>query len=152
MSEARFETGSEISPAVREAVYDQLRSFNQTANPDLWAKYEDAAHEAVPLLVIAYGVDGSVAGGLFGETQFSWFKLSIMAVRAELRKQGIGRELVERAEAEARRRGCKYVFLDTMSYQAPGFYESLGYEVVGRIEDWDSHGHTKYFFTKGLSG
>jgi len=150
MEDARFETSRDVADAVREAVYDQLRSFNRAANPDLWAKYEDAAHDAVPLSVIAYDASGAVAGGLFGETQFSWFKLSIMAVRAASRGRGLGRELVERAEAEARRRGCKYVFLDTMSYQAPGFYESLGYQVVGRIEDWDSHGHTKYFMTKTL--
>jgi len=150
MNDVHFETSRDVTEVTREAVYDQLRSFNRAANPDLWAKYDDAAHEAIPLSVIAYGKNGAVAGGLFGETQFSWFKLSIMAVRAELRRQGLGRALVERAEAEARRRGCKYVFLDTMSYQAPGFYESLGYQVVGRIEDWDSHGHTKYFFTKGL--
>ena len=37
-----------------------------------------------------------------------------------------------------------------MSYQAPEFYERLGYHVVGRIPDWDSHGHDKLYFTKDL--
>jgi ribosomal protein S18 acetylase RimI-like enzyme len=139
-----------VADTVRETVYAELRSFNRAANPELRAKCDDPANDAVPLSVIAYDAEGAVAGGLFGETQFSWFKLSIMAIRADLRGQGFGRELVARAEAEARRRGCRYVFLDTMSYQAPGFYERLGYRVTGRIEDWDSHGHAKYFFTKTL--
>ena len=46
------------------------------------------------------------------------------------------------------RRGCKYGFLDTMGYQSPEFYRQHGYQVVGAIPDWDSHGHTKFYFTK----
>lgn len=150
MDERRFEVTTAVPDAAREAVYAELRSYNQTANPELWAKFEDPATEAVPLLIIAYDEAGQVAGGLFGETQFSWFKLSIMAVRADLRGHGFGRELMARAETEALRRNCKYAFLDTMSYQAPGFYERLGYGVAGRIDDWDSHGHAKIFMTKTL--
>jgi hypothetical protein len=37
-----------------------------------------------------------------------------------------------------------------MEYQAPMFYQKLGYKLVGRLEDWDSQGHAKCFFTKSL--
>jgi hypothetical protein len=36
-----------------------------------------------------------------------------------MRMQGVGRSIVETAEAEAVRRGCRYAYLDTMDYQAP---------------------------------
>jgi hypothetical protein len=54
------------------------------------------------------------------------------------------------AEQDAIRRRCKYVFLDTMDYQAPEFYQNLGYRIAGQIEDWDSHGHTKYWMVRTL--
>ena len=31
-------------------------------------------------------------------------------------------------EADAIRRGCTLVYLETMSFQAPSFYQSLGFE------------------------
>ena len=37
-----------------------------------------------------------------------------------------------------------------MDYQAPDFYESLGYTITGRLDDWDSHGHAKLFLVKRL--
>ena len=37
-----------------------------------------------------------------------------------------------------------------MDYQAPGFYQSIGYQIAGQLDDWDSHGHTKYFLGKDL--
>ncbi len=147
----RYELTSQLDTTIREAVYDELRSFNQTANPVFWARVAEPANAPLPLIIIAFDAEGAVAGGLLGETQFSWFKLAVMAVRAELRGCGIGTELVRRAEAEAERRGCKYAYVDTMSYQAPGFYRRLGYQVVGELHDWDSCGHAKYHLMKALS-
>ena len=40
------------------------------------------------------------------------------------------------AEQEARRRGCRYAQLTTYSFQARGFYEKLGYSVVGQMDDY----------------
>ena len=150
MSRFTYEIAGAVDDDTREAIYQELRTFNQSANPEWWAARDEAANAPVPLIVICHDESGDVAGGLFGETQFAWLKLSIMAVRADLRGRGVGTELMRRAEAEAARRGCKYAFVDTMSYQAPGFYERLDYQATGRIEDWDSHGHAKLFFTKRL--
>ena len=72
------------------------------------------------------------------------------AVAASARRQGIGRQLMEIAEKEAIARGCKYAFVDTIDYQSPAFYQKLGYQMAGRIPDWDSHGHAKCFLMKGL--
>ena len=89
-------------------------------------------------------------GGLFATTRFCWLKIDIMATRFDHRKQGVGRALLDRAEGVARQRGCKYVYVDTMDYQAPDFYGRLGYRVAGALSDWDSHGHTKFVLVKDL--
>jgi ribosomal protein S18 acetylase RimI-like enzyme len=39
-------------------------------------------------------------------------------------------------EAEARSLGCRGAYLDTFSFQAPKFYEKLGYREFGRIADF----------------
>ena len=89
-------------------------------------------------------------GGLIGETQFLWLKISVMAVAEHSRRRGIGRRLIELAETEARDRCCRYAYVDTLDYQAPEFYRKLGYQLAGKLENWDSHGHAKCFFTKQL--
>jgi ribosomal protein S18 acetylase RimI-like enzyme len=72
-------------------------------------------------------------------------------VAESARRDGIGRHLMELAEREAANRGCQYAYLDTMDYQAPEFYLKLGYQIAGRLDNWDSHGHTKFFFVKRLN-
>ena len=134
-----------------EVINSYLRIHNQTANPELWAKFDDPRHDPKPLHVVARDDTNEIVGGLIAATCMSWLKVEIMAVREGHRRQGIGALILNAAEAEARLRGCKYAFLDTMDYQAPDFYRTCGYEVMGSISDWDSHGHTKFYFTKQLS-
>ncbi len=137
--------------ALKEAVYGPLRRHNQRANSAFWARREEAGHEPWPLHLFAFGAQRKVLGGLFATTQFSWLKVELMATSEERRGQGIGRSLLLEAEKIARERGCCYAYVDTMEYQAPRFYEKAGYRCAGKIEDWDSHGHSKLFFVKDLS-
>ena len=51
------------------------------------------------------------------------------------------------AEAEARRRGLVGVWLDTFTFQAPGFYQRLGFVECGRITGYPP-GHDRIFYVK----
>lgn len=51
-----------------------------------------------------------------------------------LRGTGLGRQLMQQAEIEAIKRGCKAAQLDTLSFQAPLFYQKLGFEIFGQVE------------------
>ena len=90
-----------------------------------------------------------IVGGVIGATYWDWLYINLMWVREDLRGQGFGRQLLEKAETEARRRGAKRAYLDTFSFQAPAFYKKLGYEEFGRLEDFPV-GHTRYFLVKTL--
>ncbi len=133
-----------------EAVNRQLRTHNQTSNPIFWEETGKTDNQPEPLKIFAFDEDRAVIGGLFGTTQFSWLRIDIMATRKDLRGKGVGKALLARAEAAARERGCRYAYTDTMDYQAPGFYQRAGYKIAGELDDWDSHGHKKFFFTKEL--
>lgn len=150
-SDYTIEIADVLSAEQLEVINGSLRIYNQTANPELWAKFDNPRHDPKPLQVIVRFEANEIVGGLLATTSMSWLKVDIMSVREGRRRQGIGALMLNAAEAEARLRGCKYAFLDTMDFQAPDFYRACGYVVAGSIADWDSHGHTKFYFTKQLA-
>ena len=93
--------------------------------------------------------DQEIVGGVLGELYWEWFHLDLLWVKEELRGHGYGRQLLMRAEDEARQRGAKNVFLDTFSFQAPDFYKQYGYRVFGELPDCPP-GHQRYFLPKPL--
>ena len=63
----------------------------------------------------------TIAAGLAGSTYGDWLFIHDLWVRADLRRRGIGQELLRLAEGRARERGCHSAWLDTFSFQARNF-------------------------------
>lgn len=101
------------------------------------------------LTIFVRDADGVIRGGLLGGTYWGWLYISILWLHDDIRGQGYGSQLVHLAEEIARGRGCHHVHLDTMSFQALGFYRKLGYEEFGRLEDLP-RGHSRIFLQKAL--
>ena len=93
--------------------------------------------------------DGEIVGGVLCEMYWGWLYVDLLWVQEELRGQGFGHQLLTQAEEEGRQRGATNVYLDTFSFQAPAFYEKLGYEVFGELPDYPP-GQSRYFMTKQL--
>jgi GNAT superfamily N-acetyltransferase len=104
-----------------------------------------------PLVVsVAHPETGEVLGGLWGGTSFSYLHIEMLYLPEAMRGAGLGRKIMRQAEQEAARRGCHAAWLDTFSFQARGFYERLGYDVFGVLEDYPP-GHSRYFMKKSLT-
>jgi len=102
-----------------------------------------------PLIVALKNAHGSVEGGVWAYTNFGWLFVQLLVVPETLRGSGFGRRLMAAAEEEGLRRGCRNAWLDTHEFQAPGFYEKLGYSVFGRLPDYPP-GFARVFLTKRL--
>ena len=102
-----------------------------------------------PLSIVEYDERGSIIGGIIGGTYWGWLYIDILWVHEDHRRKGIGSKLLSEAEREAVRRNCHHVHLDTMSWQAPGFYKKHGYEVIAVLPDIPK-GNQKYLLKKAL--
>jgi GNAT superfamily N-acetyltransferase len=92
---------------------------------------------------------GEVIAGFTGHTWGGCCEISYVWVRDGHRGRGLGRALLRAAETEAQRRSCVQVVLLTHSFQAPEFYERLGYERRYAIEGRPM-GHSDIVYVKLL--
>jgi GNAT superfamily N-acetyltransferase len=90
-----------------------------------------------------------IVGGVTGSSWMGWLYVEVLWIADKFRGQGLGISLMKRAEAEARKRGVRNVYLNSFSFQAPGFYKKLGYREFGRLKNFPP-GHTRIWMKKAL--
>ena len=129
-----------ISSAERDAMIAPLVAHNTAQGVDFTNS---------PFALALEDDGGNVVGGVTGYSRWGWLYLGSVAVPAELRGQGWGRRLIEATDMAAVQRVCRYIWLDTYSFQARPFYEKLGYRVFGQLPDHPP-GHTRFFMFKSL--
>lgn len=138
----RYRTELQVNPSIADLsrLEEQLRNFNrsQVENPG-----------RLSFLISLLGPQDSLVGGLFARISYAWLFVDILWIAEGNRGKGQGRELLQRAEEEARQRGCLNAWVDTFSFQAPEFYEKNGYTVFAELPDYPP-GHTRYFLRKAL--
>lgn len=100
-------------------------------------------------LSIMWRENGRLLGGLTGHTQWGWLYIKLLWVEPQQRGSGLGQQLVLAAESEAQQRGCRAAFVNTYSFQAPAFYQKLGYTVWGQLDNYPA-GHQRIYLSKQL--
>ncbi len=93
--------------------------------------------------------DGLVVGGGVGEVGLGWLFVKTLWLDGRLHGRDIGSRVLATLEDEARTRGATHAYVDTFSFQAPGFYEKQGYREFGRLDGFPA-GHTRFWMTKAL--
>ena len=106
-------------------------------------------YDREPVTVLARDDAEAVRGGLLGLTYWNWLFIDWLWLAREVRGQGLGSKLLERAEEIARKRGCTHAYTDTFNFQAPGFWERHGYAEFGRLDNMPP-GHARIWFRKAL--
>jgi ribosomal protein S18 acetylase RimI-like enzyme len=122
-----------------KAIQDGLRAFNRAAGHP----------GSAPLNVVLRDGEGRVRGGIVAQLGFDSVYLDTVWIDEAMRGQGHGRAMVVLIEDEARKRGALQSWLYTLSWQAPGFYEKLGYRVFGEIP-YHRADHKRFFLVKAL--
>lgn len=93
--------------------------------------------------------EGKLLAGISGKTFGNWFLIDYLWVDDSLRQQKIGTRLLLAAEGQAKERGCRFVLLDTLDFQAKPFYERHGYKVQWIQQAYPESG-SKFFMLKVL--
>jgi predicted N-acetyltransferase YhbS len=92
---------------------------------------------------------GAIQAGLIGSCYAGWLFINLLWVYTELRRIGLGKQLVAEAERHAIEFGCHSACVDTFSFQGPEYYPRLGYREFGRLDY--PPGNQRIFFRKQLS-
>ncbi len=92
---------------------------------------------------------GEIVAALVGSTYAGWLFVADLWVHADIRRCGIGSQLLALAERQAVARGCHSAMLDTFSFQGPEFYPRFGYRVYGALDYPPDH--RRYFLSKPLN-
>lgn len=137
-----MEVSFEVTAQEREAILTPLRAYNRSHTGKM-------PSETVGIL-LRDPASQEVVGGLYGEISFGWLFIELLSIPDQMRTQGTGTRLMRAAEDLARERGCEGIWLDTFSFQAPGFYRKQGFTEFGHIADFPP-GHKRHFFHKRLS-
>jgi ribosomal protein S18 acetylase RimI-like enzyme len=130
------------TPEERKRILDPLAAYNEArVGPENWREF----------VLSASSDAGEPVAGLLGFAQWNHFFVAALYVEQPFRKEGIGSELMKRAETLALDQACDAIHLDTFDYQAPGFYERLGFKVFGTLEDYPP-GHQRFYLVKRIRG
>ena len=126
------DTESQKAQKIGELVRSYNRSIRETA-------------ESEPLNLYIEDEQGQLLAGLVAETFGNWLEIEYLFVKDDLRGQGIGSQLLQRAESEAKNRNCRYVFVNTYQFQAPAFYQKHDYQEVFTLKDYPCTGQRHYY-------
>jgi GNAT superfamily N-acetyltransferase len=134
-----------VDPAPRR---EDIRVVEEGLNGHAVATAGIAPPKDVAIFVRDEG--GRIVAGLTGVDWGGNLHIRLLWVHEDYRGEGYGRRLVHAAELEAAARGLRQMTVSTVSYQAPDFYESCGFERFAVLEDVPV-GHSKHYFRKHVA-
>ncbi len=120
-----------------ERVHQRLRAYNR----QFWRNLRDYDFHIEE--------NGELIAGIVAGSSFGTLEIEFLFVEETYRGKGYGRMLLRHVEKRAKADGLKHVFLNTYSFQAPGFYEKEGYQQLFKLEKAFGE-HSQYFFWKDL--
>jgi ribosomal protein S18 acetylase RimI-like enzyme len=99
--------------------------------------------------VVLKDKDGTIVGGVITSMLVGVMHLEVLWVDKKHRRKGYGSALVLEAERMGKKKGYTAAQTWTFSFQAPEFYQSIGYKVLGIFNGYTG-GITEYVLMKKL--
>lgn len=133
----------EFNKQGKQNIEDALYQFNLKHFPvDLRGRYEE-------INLFIKDENGIVRGGLLAEVCWNWLEIHVLIIDEDIRKSGLGTKLLFKIEKIALEKECDFIKVDTLSFQALGFYERNGYKVFGSLENV-GRDYKHYYLKKDL--
>lgn len=123
-----------------ESLRENLRAYNRMAGQ---------TDQGTGLGIFLRDGEKNLIGGISAYIWGATAEINFLWLSEPLRGQGVGQRLMAEIEKAAVERGAQQAFLTTYSFQAPEFYEKLGYETIATL-DGLGDGHKKFFLRKSL--
>ena len=136
-----------VTDKIDQKSYDKVVELLVEYNLSKTKQFEKEINK--PIEIIARNELNEIIGGLYGRSLWGTLEIKTFVVKTENRNEGICRKLIEQAEKEAKNRNCRFISLDTFSFQAPEFYEKLGFIKIGTETDFPK-GFEKLYYRKKL--
>ncbi|WP_426134802.1 GNAT family N-acetyltransferase [Pseudomonas sp. PWP3-1b2] len=141
MAAPLVEVSDEPNAEAERVLGEGLAAFNEAVTG-----YND---RRLLTVLIRDPVTQEILGGITGKTTLGMAFLDLFHLPEALRGSGLGSQLLQTFEDEARRRGCANAVLYTLSFQAPGFYEKHGWVRFGEVP-CEPEGSSRVFLSKRL--
>ena len=141
MTAPQIEISDQPNPDAERVLGNGLAAFNEAVTG-----YND---RQLLTVLIRDPHTQQILGGITGKTTLGMAFLDLFHLPDSLRGAGLGSQLLQAFEDEARRRGCANAVLYTLNFQAPGFYEKHGWVRFGEVP-CEPAGSTRVFLSKRL--
>ena len=128
--------------------YDPTQSDNAVISEGIIASNAHIVGERDKAFSIFLKNDsGKVFGGIQAFLDTESVYIDTLWVEEKFQKKGYGTKLLDAAELEAIKNGCKFLTVDTWDFQAEEFYLKNGYERIGEVKNYWL-GHSKISLRK----
>lgn len=118
-------------PNIVEDIAKHLESGIQRYNIPYFGNYPYK-----PVAVYMRDNQGHIIAGASGIIRKTYLFVDWAWVDETYRRKNLGRTVFNQLESFAKRQGCKYIHLNTFSFQGVDFYKALGFQQIGVIENW----------------
>jgi len=136
-----FEVSHDRNAPQREDIRTLLRQCAKEAAPD------ELVERTGSVTICARGTRGEMIGGIYGDAFLGCMEIDRVWIAEQHRRGGLGTRLLAMMEDEAAKIGCTILYLSTLSFQAPLFYEKVGFERFGTLK-LDDRGTEKILYSK----
>lgn len=123
----------------KKAVLDGLIGYNK----EQWGR------QKFKNLAVSLREHDAIVGGIVGQMWAKVLFIQFFWIDKAHRGKDHGTKLIAAIEDEARKLGATHAYLDTFSFQAPGFYRNCGYTEFGALDGYPE-GVTRHWFSKAL--